>query len=96
MNLQYTNKDPRQNGKTCRTQVSGICHGFLKVSCISNKFDPHHQPKLVPHHQNISNLLLDQFKDGAIFRHVSQQNYQIYWNDDSSTVVLLKQTLNIL
>ena len=66
--LQYTNKDPRQTGESCCTQVSGACHGFFKFSRISNKLDLHHLRELVQGHQNISDPLQDQFKVGAIFQ----------------------------
>ena len=66
LHLQYTNKDPRQTGQNCCTQVFGVCHGFLKVSFILNKLDPHHLPELVKHHLNISDPLQDQLKVGAI------------------------------
>ena len=65
LHLQYTNKDSRQFGESCQIQVSGLCHGFLKVSCISNKLDPHHLRELVQHLQNISKPMLEQFKMGA-------------------------------
>ena len=45
-----------------------VWHGVLKVSCISNKVEPHHLCLFVQHHQNISDPLQDQFKVGAIFQ----------------------------
>ena len=67
LHLHYTNKDLRQTNQSCCTQVSGVCHGFLKVSCISNKIDPNHLCELVQHHQMISDPMPNQLKLGVIF-----------------------------
>ena len=68
LDLQYVHRTLKQTLAPCGPQVARVYFSFLWTCWRLNKLEKGQVGKLVQHHQNISNPLLDQFKDGAIFQ----------------------------
>ena len=50
LHLQCTDKDLRQAGESCQTQIFGVCSDISIVSCLSSKLENYHLHTLVQHH----------------------------------------------
>ena len=68
LDLPYIHRKLKQTLAPCWQQVAMGCFGFLWTCWRLNKLETRQVAKLVQSHQNISNILKEQLKVGAILK----------------------------